>query len=248
MLASLRTQPTQPLEVLVIDQSASPYVLEPFAGLKHVYDPHLSGLTAARNRGVNIATGDILLFFDDDVVLESDCVLEIARLFESRPDVVGAQCAIHNPWDDQPLTLYDVSRRIFEHGFFNARPKRERHGPVPRLIDGLASAYRRTLFEHERFDESLPGYGLAEDWDFTKRAASYGRLAIAESARVRHEHSSLNRLNPGAYMRARRTNTLYLYEKLRADYDIRNRVWKAWWILGENLRAFRNARKRRLLP
>ncbi len=248
MLASLQAQPTRPLEVIVVDQSSSPYALEPFPELVHLYEPQLGGLTAARNHGVSRVKGDVVLFFDDDVVLQSDCVAAIAELFAQRPDVVGAQCSIHNPWDDEPFSLHDASRLVFEHGFFDARPKRDRWGTTPRLIDGLASSYRRSLFDHERFDESLPGYGLAEDWDFTKRASRHGKLAVAEKARVEHKHSSANRPDVAAYMRMRRTNILYLYEKLRADRDIRNRIWKAWWILGESLRALKYSRKARPLP
>jgi GT2 family glycosyltransferase len=248
MLASLRSQPTMPLEVIVVDQSSVPYNLEPFPELVHLYEPQLGGLTAARNHGVSRVSGDVILFFDDDVVLLSDCVAAIAELFAERSDVVGAQCSIHNPWDDEPFSLHDASRLVFERGFFNARPKRVRSGTVPRLIDGLASAYRRSLFDHERFDEALPGYGLAEDWDFTKRAARHGKLAVAEKARVDHKHSSANRADVLSYMRMRRTNILYLYEKLRADRDVRNRLWKIWWILGESLRASRYSRRARPLP
>ena len=160
-------------------------------------------------------------------------------MFAERPDIVGAQCTIHNPWDDAPLTLYNVSARIFEHGFFDSRPKRGCREETPRLIDGLASAYRRTIFQHERFDEALPGYGLAEDWDFTKRASRHGALIVVPGARVNHEHSATNRHDPRSYMQMRRTNILYLYEKLGASRDVRNRLCKHWWLIGEKLRSLR---------
>jgi GT2 family glycosyltransferase len=248
MLASLRAQATMPLEVVVIDQSTPAYDLEPFPELVHVHAPQLGGLTAARNAGIDRARGDVVLFFDDDIVLRSDCVREIARAFAERPDVVGAQCAVHNPWDDAPLSLYDVSTRIFEHGFFNPRPRYRNRERIPRLIDGLASSYRRALFAHERFDEGLPGYGLAEDWDFTKRASRYGALTYVATARVDHEHSAKNRHDASAYARLRRRNILYLYEKLEAGRDVRNRLWKQWWILGETLRGLRQSRKARRIP
>jgi GT2 family glycosyltransferase len=249
MLASLRAQPTMPLEVIVVDQSTPAYDLEPFAELVHVHDPALSGLTAARNRGVDLARGDVLLFFDDDVLLDSDCVAEVAALFARRPDVVGAQCTIHNPWDDLPTSLYDISTRIFEHGFFDSRPMRRGADEVPRLIDGLASAYRRTVFERERFDEAgLAGYCLAEDWDFTKRAGRHGNLIVIPAARVRHVHSSANRPDVQRYLELRWKNILYLYDKLEAGHDLRNRFWKLWWMLGERLRSIRLALRTRPLP
>jgi GT2 family glycosyltransferase len=245
MLQSLRAQPTLPLEVIVVDQSQPPYALEPFPQLVHLHEPAIRGLTAARNRGADAARGDVILFIDDDVVFETDCVREIARAFAERPDLVGAQCAIHNPWDDAPLSLYDVSTMIFEHGFFNSRPRRRRDETIPRLIDGLASAYRRELVRRERFDETLPGYGLAEDWDFTKRAMRHGALTVVPSARVRHLHSPRNRPDPSVYARMRRTNILYLYEKLQAGRHPLNALCKHWWLVGETLRGLKLARRTR---
>lgn len=243
MLASLRAQPTQPVEVIVVDQSTPHYELEPFPQLVHLHDPQIGGASAARNRGADIALGDILFFLDDDVIVKTDCVRAIARAFAARPALIGAQCSIHNPWDGAPPSLYDLSTLVFEQGFFDSRPRRRGREIVPRLIDGLASAYRRRLFERERFDEGLPGYSLAEDWDLTKRAARYGELTVLPEARVRHEHSSKNRHDAVAYAALRRTNLLYLYDKLDAGHDPRNRLWKQWWLLGENLRGLKNFRK-----
>lgn len=243
MLESLRAQATMAAEVIVVDQSTPAYDLQPFAELVHLSDPQIGGASAARNRGAEIARGEILFFIDDDVIVQNDCVRLLAEAFARRPALVGAQCSIHNPWDDVAPSLYDLSTRVFEHGFFDSRPRRRGTEIIPRLIDGLASAYRRTLFEHERFDEGLPGYSLAEDWDLTKRAARHGELTVLTEARVVHEHSSTNRHDPAAYARLRRTNLLYLYDKLDAGRDPRNRLWKRWWLFGESLRGLKNFRK-----
>lgn len=239
MLASLAAQPTQPLETIVVDQSTPRYDLEPFEGLVHLHDTSINGSSQARNRGIERATGDIIVFFDDDAVLESDCIAEVAACYAARPDVIGVQCAVTNPWDRDPFFWYRASTLIFEHGFFNQRDCRRKGLRVPRLIDGLASSYRRSLFERERFDEALVAYALAEDWDITKRAARHGALLVAEKARVRHECSPHNRLDTRNYLEMRVKNVLYLYEKLGAARDPRNRMWKAWWLLGESLRTFK---------
>jgi glucosyl-dolichyl phosphate glucuronosyltransferase len=240
LLASLYSQPTRPLEVLVVDQSTPAYDLDAFPDVCHYHAPQLSGLTAARNAGITRTRGDVVLFFDDDVILESDCVSVIGRLFGECPDLIGAQCSIHNVNEEQEsLLLHNLSVALFERGFFNMRPMRRGRERTPRCIDGLASAYRRELFNREQFDETFTGYCLAEDWDFTKRAARHGKLLIAEDARVRHEHSPNNRHDVATYLRMRWQNVLYLYEKLEADSDFRNRFWRYWWMLGERLRAFR---------
>ena len=243
MLGSLRAQPSVPREVVVVDQSTTPYELESFPELRHFHAPQLSGLTAARNFGLERVTGDVVLFFDDDVVLQTDCVREVADVFARRPDIVGAQCNVRNPWDNEAWTLHTLNCAVFERGFFNLQPRRVHGECVPRLIDGLASAYRRSLFEHERFDEELPDKFLAEDFDFTKRAARHGNLTMVESARVLHLHSPVNRPDGAAYARARWRNVLYLYDKLEAGRDVRNRFWRRWWMLGETLRAIKHLRR-----
>lgn len=245
MLASLLAQPTMPAEVIVVDQSTPRYDLAPFPELVHLHDPALSGISAARNRGAAAARGEILFFVDDDVVFESDCIAELGSLFAGRPDVVGAQCAIHDVDDDAPLVLHRLLRRIFEHGFFDARPVRRNGELVPRLIPGLAAAYRRSLFAHETFDERLTAYSFAEDWDFTKRAARYGGLLVAEHARVRHETSATNRYDTMRLLKLRRVNTLYLFEKHGADRRLADRFWRRWWLVGEQLRVLRQGFRRR---
>lgn len=229
-----------PCQVIVVDQSTPAYVLEPFSQLVHLHDTQIAGLTAAPNRGVDASYGDVVLFFDDDVVLETDCVLEVARAFAERPEVIGAQCCISNP--DAPPLFYVFTERLFRLGFFNARPVRSAGRPVetvPRLIGGLASAYRRTLFDYERFDENLTGYGYAEDWDMTKRAARHGALAIVGAARVRHLHSPKNRANRATIAKLRRRNFLYLYQKLGGDQKLANRICKEWFLVGEALHGIK---------
>ena len=45
------------------------------------------GLTRARLRGIVVSTGDLLVFVDDDNVLDADFLEQAVRIYEERPDI-----------------------------------------------------------------------------------------------------------------------------------------------------------------
>ena len=81
-------------ELIVVDQSQTHEAdtqafLEEFsaAGKFQLYQVPWASLPAARNYAVARATGDIVLFLDDDVKLPAGFLAAHARVFEQRPDV-----------------------------------------------------------------------------------------------------------------------------------------------------------------
>src|SRR5258708_7249400 len=100
---SLFHQSTLPIQLIVVDQSgteeskdpverlcaeASPEVRERVQ-LCYILDAATTSLTAARNRGMGRAQGDIWLFLDDDVVLEANFLEELLAVYEQHPHVSG---------------------------------------------------------------------------------------------------------------------------------------------------------------
>src|SRR5437763_4441578 len=92
---SLVGQSRLPDELIIVDQSDAPVQLDclPFA-LQHIHNPHLMGLTAARNAAMRVAHGDVWLFLDDDVVLEPNFIEELLAAYT--PDVTGVSGIITN--------------------------------------------------------------------------------------------------------------------------------------------------------
>jgi GT2 family glycosyltransferase len=221
-------------EVVVVDQSSAPYDLPARPGLVHLYRPDLSGLTAARNAGAAAASGELILFIDDDCLFRNDVVSAVVAAFDANPDVVGVQTVIV----DKDYQAPPLSSRVFEHGFFDMNNFGDAHDL--RRMAGGGFAFPATLFEHERFDEEgLAGYCYGEDYDFSLRAKRWGRLMLCEGARVEHAPSPTNRFDRKRAFQTRWKNINYIYAKLRADARPVDRVWHLWWALGETLQWLR---------
>ena len=84
-LASLARLEYPDFEVIVVDNrpaGAPPVELE---GARVVAEPR-PGISAARNRGLAVARGEIIAFTDDDVVVDPKWLLAIALRFRDHPD------------------------------------------------------------------------------------------------------------------------------------------------------------------
>jgi glycosyltransferase involved in cell wall biosynthesis len=93
-LDSIETQSRQPEEVLIVNGDNNDD-LEEFlkvnlkGNLRYRIIKSPTGLTRQRNAGIKNAHSDIILFVDDDVILDKDHVKEIVRVFERFPDNIG---------------------------------------------------------------------------------------------------------------------------------------------------------------
>ncbi|HWT05975.1 MAG TPA: glycosyltransferase family 2 protein [Xanthomonadales bacterium] len=234
-LASVFAHSDSIAEIVVVDQSGTPYELAADPRVTHLYRPELGGLTAARNAGIDRATGDVVLFMDDDCTFESDVVSIVRDAFARAGDVVGVQPEIV----DRDYAPPPISHRVFGHGFFDSHTFMAPGAAELRRMSGCAMAFRASVFANERFDESLHGYCYGEDWDFSLRAKRHGRLVLAPDARVEHRPSPNNRFDHRRALETRWTNFNYIYRKLRAQTSPLDRAWYLWWALGETLQWLR---------
>jgi GT2 family glycosyltransferase len=230
-IEGLRASRAAPAQVIVVDQTATRYTLPEIAGLIHLHDPTLSGLTEARNASIPHLTAPGVFFIDDDVVVEPDCLARLADAFARHPEAVGFQCLDLEPHQEGKLTA--LLSKVFERGFFCKQPVTREGRTALRWIGGFAMAFRAELLQKERFDEQLRGYAFGEDWEFSHRARRYGSLCNADGAFVRHHFSPVNRDGTRRMLEFRWRNYHYFYQKLGADRDISNRFWLIWWEFGE---------------
>lgn len=83
-LEALGKQTHPNYEVLVVDDGstdATPEIAQSFPFVRYVRQDH-AGLSAARNRGMDEAKGDLIAYTDDDCIPDEDWLLQVCRAFD----------------------------------------------------------------------------------------------------------------------------------------------------------------------
>jgi GT2 family glycosyltransferase len=96
-------------------------------------------------------------------------------------------------------------------------------------FNGWFMSFRREVFEHERFDEALAGYGYKEDIDFSYRVSRRYVLVQTPRARCDHLKSGASRMNSHQLQRMNLANQFYLHRKLMPQTLFHKAaLWWAW--------------------
>jgi glycosyltransferase involved in cell wall biosynthesis len=117
-LASLAAQHSAPpMQVIVVDNGSTDgtKAVAEKHGATYIYEP-VPNRGAARNRGIAAATGEIVLFIDDDVVLPPGFIAAHAHAHETTPHARAVSGPIINVPTPQTRTKPDF--RNFSNAFF----------------------------------------------------------------------------------------------------------------------------------
>jgi GT2 family glycosyltransferase len=225
-LASLAACDPRPAEVIVVDgdpqRSAAPVVDEARADLPELaYIASTPGLTHQRNRGIDSAKGDVIVFLDDDVVIAPDAFAHVAAAYRD-PSVRGVAGRVDEPRDARLGGSRSRLRRLLLAG--GSEGTFTRFGYPRRLVDrdtardvefmpGCFMSVRREDARGLRFDEGLEGYALAEDEDFSRRLSLRGRIRYEPAASVVHHNTGFAKRDRRAFGRQVVTNRHYLFKK-----------------------------------
>lgn len=128
-LASLREQTWPQHEVIVVDNAADPEIERLVAGVaaaapvpvRYVPEPQL-GLHNARHAGARAATGELLVFADDDATFDPAWLAAYARRFSEHAEMAAASGAIRLAWEvPPPRWLLDFIGGAKEFGLLGLR-------------------------------------------------------------------------------------------------------------------------------
>jgi len=216
-LESVETQTTLPVEVVIVDagQQSSEDIVHTFSSrmrgtCRVKLLPSVPGLPLQRNIGADATTGDIVLFLDDDVVLQPDYIEHLVDVYvqddEKRIGGVGG-ALVCDPAPEDSLVRRVLSRVFLLSTLKDGSLKRSgrpRHLFIPReytdveFLSGCNMSFRREVLKVFRFDERLHGYALGEDLDFSYRVSRSWRLVMTPVARLDHRHAGGERPNASA--------------------------------------------------
>ncbi len=228
-LESLRAADPAPEEVLVIDsdekRSAERLVLElEDRGLAVHYVHSEPSLTKQRNVGIDRATGDVVVFLDDDVSIPHDLFAKLAGPYE-QDGVVGATGWVIEPRQGARLGgPPSFLRRLVLPGSRRYPGRFTRYG-YPRYVvvadgpcdvefmPGCFMSARREPADRVRFDEQLAAYALAEDEDFSYRLSRLGRVVYLPDVVVVHEKLGFRSFDSRDFGRLVVKNRAYLFRK-----------------------------------
>jgi GT2 family glycosyltransferase len=189
-LTSCREQVYPALEIIVVDDASpddtSTMVRTEFPEVISLRLERNSGPATARNRGITAASGDIIVFTDDDCLLPPDFLMRLAEGYRNHPEIAGAGGYLEAP--DELLAhnryaQYDYYMTHTVYGF----------GPLP-VVGGLecpaggthSMSYRaRALAEVDGFDESFASPG-GEDADLKARMVAHGYTLLYVPVKVIH--------------------------------------------------------------
>ena len=211
--------------------------------LKYLRNERENSLTIARNIGAKSAIGDIILFLDDDVVLDKDYVKELLKVYEKYPNAVGVQGYIAQEGIskirnliNKALFLYHLEKdrcRVFS-SVTTTYPYQLNKIRSCEWLSGANHSYKRQILKEFTYDEKLKKYSEGEDLEFSYRVFKKypGSLYITPYAKLIHKTSTEGRLLSKELINMREIYGLYLFYKV-IDQNLKNKLIYLWSRIGK---------------
>jgi len=264
LLCSILRQTKLPKEVIVVDDSINyktrdliKSTREGFLNkeitliYKHGCSEKTRSISLARNSGVTQSTAEVIVFVDDDVILDTEYVKEILKIYEEHPDALGVGGYITNSRENISSIRGLLSNLIskvfflFHRGKDRCKVLRSGHITYPYSISavincewlsGTNSSYKREVLKNFQWDENLKDFSFFDDVDISYRI--YKRypnsLYMTPHAKVVHKASPSARRDVGRLIYMEATyHTYFFFKNIRQT--ILNRITFLWSIFGQFL-------------
>jgi len=222
-LESISSQTRLPDELVVVDSSDTEELkswLDSFCRSRFPVPFNLNfnfkyihtkvGLTKARNTGLDNSTKDIVIYVDDDVILDKDCIKEIVHVFDNdlekkvgivfcynyvldKKDFIGDNKILG--FFNQIFATLFFQRGFSDKGEFKASGNHtiinKRGDKIVKVDTPTADIYalRRETCNEFRWDEELPGGFYGDDIDLSYRVSRKYQNIYNPRAKMIHKPS-----------------------------------------------------------
>ena len=182
-LAAVAASTHPALEIIVVDDGSTENlqpVTDSFGARLVRVSAGPRGPAHARNAGASAAVGEVVLFVDADVLIDTDTLQRFAGVFAARPDV----SAVFGSYDDEPATSDFVSqfKNLFHH-FVHQQANVE----AETFWSGCGAVRRDVFLAAGGFDDKRYGRPSIEDIELGYRLRTAGhRILLSKDIQVKH--------------------------------------------------------------
>lgn len=190
--------------MIVVDNASADgsadMVRQGFPAVQLIESSENLGFGKANNRGLDIATGELVLYLNSDAYVESGALEKLISVFSdnavvaagpkllnldrSLQESVAGRLTLGKVFLEQ--TFLDAIARKFGRGYWRTRSVQEEAISVVDQVMGACLMVRRSA--NERFDERYFLY--CEDTDLCVRLSRHGKIVYVRDAEVIHELGS----------------------------------------------------------
>jgi len=263
-LRSILIQTKPPKEVTIVDDSDNSRTMDMIdemhrdfsdKGITLVYlrggKKEEKSISRARNVGAAQSTGAIILFMDDDVILDQEYLKEILEFFSTHPEAVGVQGHITN-MVESISGKHRLLSVFYNKIFFLFHTEKDRcrllpsgHITYPDFLSGVIesewmsgtnSNYRTEVLKKHKWDENLKEWSRFEDVDISNRILKHypNSLYMIPNAKVIHKYSSVARRNAKQLVYIMTLYHTYFFLK-NVEQKTFNRIAFVWSQFGDSL-------------
>lgn len=253
-IESILVQALLPDEIVIVDSSDTDELKSNLDDLLHIkitfkYIHAPLSLTQARNMGIKESTGDVIIFLDDDVILDKDYIKEIMHVFNNdlekkvggvTGNIINTEIKNHSFKHLIGSNIIHILATIFflfkySDGKFQPSgwPTFTRSDKITKIecLSGANMAFRKEIFNEFKFDENLRGYSFMEDDDIAYKVSRKYQNIYTPFAKLIHNVSPTARDKAYARMKMMIENHYYLFKK-NIPQELKHKFAFWWSVIG----------------
>lgn len=254
-ITSITQQTLKPNEIIIVHGAMDREIEESITKrIQHILQSNLitlkyiktiKSLVLQRNIGIDNSGGDVIVFLDDDVILDKNYFYYLLEAYQSKwnESIGGVQGTIVEGLKKKPWQPNEVYKKIFLLGgmtgsgrllpsanpSFCGNPKKIKKVDI---FNGCMMSFRRAVLLENRFDANFKEFWICDDVELSYRISRKYHLYQTPLAQLNHISSTPNYEGHRKIARMAVHNRLYIFRLYFSDTII-SWILYFWSNIGE---------------